>query len=73
MTYQLKHKAPILPLVPQIENQKIKITNSTSSSDSSCSDSDSKFEYVLVKRKSKRQYISNQRGGEDSNQEITPK
>ena len=48
-----------------------KITNSNSSSDSSCSDSDSKFEYVLLKRKPKQQYISNQRGVEDSNQEIT--
>ena len=50
-----------------------KKTNSNNSSDSSCYDSDSEFEYVLVKRKPKQQYISNQRGREDCNQEITSK
>ena len=39
-----------------------KLTNSSSSSDSSCSDTDSEFEYVLVRRKPKLQYISNQTG-----------
>ena len=44
-------------------NQKPKkLANSNSSSDSSCSDSDSELEHVLVKRKPKQQYISNQRG-----------
>ena len=44
-------------------NRKLKkIAKSYSSSDSSCSDSDSEFEYVLVKRKTKQQYSSNQRG-----------
>ena len=40
-----------------------KLTISNSSSDSSCSDSNAEFDYVLVKRKPKQQYISNQRGG----------
>ena len=40
-----------------------KLTNSNSSSDSSSFDTDSDFKYVLVKRKPKQQYISNQRGG----------
>ena len=44
-------------------NRKLKkIAKSYSSSDSSCCDSDSEFEYVLVKRKTKQQYSSNQRG-----------
>ena len=76
MIYQLKRKATILLLLPQIKKKKKKqLTNSNSSSDSSCSDSDFEFEYILVKRKPKQQYISNQKrwGGEDSNHEITPK
>ena len=57
-----------------ISNRKPKkLTNSSSGSDSSCSDSNSEFEYVLVKTKPKQLYISNQREGEDSNHEITPK
>ena len=62
MIYQLKRKATILPLIPQIKKKKKKqLTNSNSSSDSSCSDSDFEFEYILVKRKPKQQYISNQK------------
>ena len=60
MIYQLKRKATILPLLPQIKKKK-KVTNSNSSSDSSCSDSDFEFEYILVKIKPKQQYISNQK------------